>query len=87
MLTIQQLTQNLNDGVYDERLAYIYCRKPEQAAPFRARVLHVAQGYAKTFGKDDSAQVAIYSAPGRTEIGGNHTDHQQGKVLTGSVDL
>ncbi len=87
MLTIEQLSKNLNDGVYDDRLAYIYCRKPEQAAPFRARVLHVAQGYAQTFGKDDSAQVAIYSAPGRTEIGGNHTDHQQGKVLTGSVDL
>ena len=28
----------------------------------------------------------IWSAPGRTEIGGNHTDHQHGKVLAGSVD-
>lgn len=29
----------------------------------------------------------LFSAPGRTEIGGNHTDHQNGCVLCGSVDL
>ncbi len=29
----------------------------------------------------------IWSAPGRTEIGGNHTDHQHGRVLAASVDL
>ena len=26
-----------------------------------------------------------FSAPGRTEIGGNHTDHQRGRVLAGAV--
>ncbi len=31
--------------------------------------------------------VRIFSAPGRTEIGGNHTDHQHGSVLAGSVNL
>ena len=29
----------------------------------------------------------MFSAPGRTEVGGNHTDHQLGCVLAGSVDL
>lgn len=29
----------------------------------------------------------IWSAPGRTEIGGNHTDHQHGKVVAASVDM
>ena len=28
----------------------------------------------------------IFSAPGRTELGGNHTDHQHGKVLAAAVD-
>ncbi len=32
-------------------------------------------------------QVQIYSAPGRTEVGGNHTDHQNGKVLAAAVNL
>lgn len=31
--------------------------------------------------------ISIFSAPGRTEIGGNHTDHQRGVVLAGAVDL
>lgn len=31
--------------------------------------------------------VQIFSAPGRTEIGGNHTDHQHGCVLAGAVNL
>ena len=30
-------------------------------------------------------EAGSWSAPGRTEIGGNHTDHQHGKVLAGSV--
>ena len=33
------------------------------------------------------ADIKIYSAPGRTEIGGNHTDHQRGIVLAGAVNL
>ena len=32
-------------------------------------------------------KVYHFSAPGRTEIGGNHTDHQHGRVLAGSVNI
>ena len=42
------------------------------------------QGFASTFG---SQPCRYFSAPGRTEIGGNHTDHQQGRVLAGAVNL
>ena len=41
-------------------------------------------GFAATFGV---APERYFSAPGRTEIGGNHTDHQQGRVLAAAVDL
>ena len=50
-----------------------------------ARYLHLLDGFENTFGKSDT--MAVFSAPGRTEIGGNHTDHQHGKVLAGSVNL
>ena len=33
------------------------------------------------------ADIYHFSAPGRTEIGGNHTDHQRGCVLTAAVDM
>ncbi len=35
----------------------------------------------------NSGDIMLFSAPGRTEIGGNHTDHQHGSVLAGSVNL
>ena len=35
----------------------------------------------------EETPVRFFSAPGRTEIGGNHTDHQHGCVLAGSVNL
>src|SRR5699024_10285018 len=39
------------------------------------------------FSPSPEAAAALFSGPGRTEIGGNHTDHQHGHVLCGSVDL
>jgi len=35
----------------------------------------------------ENYDIDLFSAPGRTEVGGNHTDHQLGCVLAGSVDL
>ena len=56
------------------------------AAPAQMeRYRRLFQGLTDTFGSCDRA--AVFSAPGRTEIGGNHTDHQHGKVLAGSVNL
>ena len=42
------------------------------------------RGFAEAFG---AAPERYFSAPGRTEIGGNHTDHQRGRVLAGAVNL
>ena len=41
-------------------------------------------GFAASFG---GAPERYFSAPGRTEIGGNHTDHQRGRVLAAAVNL
>lgn len=40
--------------------------------------------FKSVFGNDD---VDLFSSPGRTEIGGNHTDHNYGRVLAGAVNL
>lgn len=42
------------------------------------------QGFFDTFGREAEH---VFSAPGRTEIGGNHTDHERGKVIAGAVNL
>lgn len=61
-----------------------YPRLQEQQDFYMARIMQVQKGFADTFQKE---AVHIFSAPGRTEIGGNHTDHQHGCVLAAAVDL
>lgn len=87
MLTIKTLKQNLLDGVYDAKLARVYCKDIKNLQSVHDRICRVADSWMKEFGKNADDAVAIFSAPGRTEIGGNHTDHQRGKVLAGSVDM
>lgn len=41
-------------------------------------------GFSRAFG---GVPQGYYAAPGRTEIGGNHTDHQRGRVLAAAVSL
>ena len=57
----------------------------EEAAEQILRYRTLLRRLEETFGGGETA--AVFSAPGRTEIGGNHTDHQHGKVLAGSVNL
>lgn len=68
-------------------LSRLYNRRDTELIPYRDRMLHAANGYLTTFGKGENDTFGLYSAPGRTEIGGNHTDHQRGRVIAGSVDL
>ena len=87
MQSIRSIRSSIYEGEYDALLSYLYCRPEDELKPYRDRLLGVINNYMLEFKKDDSAEVMIFSAPGRTEIGGNHTDHQRGRVLTGSVDL
>ena len=45
----------------------------------------LAKDFAELFGNADN--IEYFSAPGRTEVGGNHTDHQHGRVLAAAVSL
>lgn len=67
----------------EQSLAKLYppAQLPNQPSRYRG----VLEGLRDTFGP--FAQAAVFSAPGRTEICGNHTDHQHGLVLAGSIDL
>ena len=48
------------------------------------RIDKLLRQFYEIFGEKEAR---VWSAPGRTEIGGNHTDHQHGKVLAASVDM
>ena len=87
MRSITEIRQATISGNCDQTLSRLYCRPAEELTPYRQRILRLLEGYQAVFGKAETDSVQVFSAPGRTELGGNHTDHQRGKVLTGSVDL
>lgn len=76
------LEARLRSGALDAQLTRLYGAEGLEAA--RSRCAAVIAGFTKTF---ESLPEAFFSAPGRTELGGNHTDHQHGRVLAAGVDL
>ena len=87
MITVKELKEKLSSGEYDEKLSYVYCCSTDEVKPYADRIADLAGKYTETFAASEDSAVVICSAPGRTELGGNHTDHQRGRVLTGAVDL
>ena len=87
MSSCNQLLRTLCSGKGDRALLPVYA--PDGDIPAleaaRRRAIHVVESFTAQFG--DAPSAALFSGPGRTEIGGNHTDHQHGHVLCGSVDL
>ena len=53
----------------------------------RRRAEELLDGFQRSFGASERTCVTLCSAPGRTEICGNHTDHQHGRVLAAAVNL
>ena len=77
------LIQSFLDGVYDERLLDVYADETKIYYQ-RERYINAIKKFEQCYKPGD---VEIFSAPGRTEICGNHTDHQNGEVLAASVNL
>lgn len=84
MRTWNDLYKMLKNGEMDQSLMQTGC---EDINAYRARATEVMNGFEKTFGVKEDTLAALCSAPGRTEICGNHTDHQHGHVLAAAVNL
>ena len=67
----------------DEILGKLYGEKAVSAQ--RSRYEKAEKAFEELFGKQENTM--IFSASGRTEVGGNHTDHNRGKVLAAAVSL
>ncbi len=79
-----ELIKMLESGLADTNLKKLYVTDlaVEQQKP---RYIRTVKKFIEMFG--DSRDVMVLSAPGRTEICGNHTDHNNGKVLAASINL
>ena len=84
MTNINTLIQQFELKQHDEHLLDIY--EDQSLIEYQnQRYIKALNKFKSLYNHDEN--VEIYSAPGRTEIGGNHTDHQHGKVLAASINL
>lgn len=70
-------------NIKDNELIKLYGE--EQLERQKARYAAAEESFKKEFGAQDG--VRVFSASGRTEVSGNHTDHNNGKVLAAAVNL
>ena len=78
-----ELINDLKNNKYDELLNDLYV--DESLLEYqRNRYVAAVEKYISLYGDNE---VEIYSAPGRSEVGGNHTDHQHGCVLAAAINL
>jgi len=77
------IKENLRLGEYKELLTDIYA--DESRIDYQTnRYINAVERYEKLYGVNE---VIICSAPGRSEICGNHTDHQHGEILAAAINL
>ena len=82
-MNTESLIEKIGCGDYDEMFLDIY--GDERKLDYqKKRYVKAIQDFKQHFDEED---IVIFSAPGRSEIGGNHTDHQQGEVLAASINL
>ena len=77
------LIGKIQSGEMDSKLLDIYV-DGKQLDYQKNRYVKAIKKFEEIF---ESGEAVIFSAPGRSEIGGNHTDHQHGTVLAASVNL
>lgn len=80
-MNITEIKKALSDGAFGESFNLLYGGCETAVKRYSAACDCFKDLY------PNSGDIKLFSAPGRTEIGGNHTDHQHGSVLAGSVNL
>ena len=83
MQNTKEIIAAIQKGDYDERLKDIYV-DPKLLPYQRNRYVKALEKFEELYGEK---QVEIYSAPGRSEVGGNHTDHQRGNVFACALNV
>ncbi|MCI8589136.1 MAG: galactokinase [Clostridiales bacterium] len=82
-MTQEQLKSAIQNGKFDGIFTKLYGAK--QIEWQRNRYLTCIEEFGKIY--DDQRDLRIFSVSGRSEISGNHTDHNHGKVLAASIEL
>ena len=77
------IIQDIQNNVYNDTFLDIYVDQ-EQLEHQKLRCVQAIEKFIDLYGNQE---VSIYSTPGRSEVCGNHTDHQHGEVLAAAINL
>lgn len=77
------IIQDIQNNVYNDTFLDIYVDQ-EQLEHQKSRYVQAIEKFIDLYGDQE---VSIYSTPGRSEVCGNHTDHQHGEVLAAAINL
>ncbi|MBQ9228475.1 MAG: galactokinase [Eubacterium sp.] len=80
----KDLIKAIEDGRLDAKFQAVYVTA-EAVTQQKKRYCEAIAAFAELFG--DDRDISVMSAPGRTEVCGNHTDHNNGKVLAAAINL
>lgn len=83
MNNIKEVKNTIENGGFDSALVRVYGEKELDAQ--RRRYAELCSFYEDTLGEGEN--IRFFSAPGRTEVCGNHTDHNHGQVLAAAINL
>ena len=84
-MRIDEIKQKLAQGAGLPMFETLYGTKQEVLSAQQARYETAVEKFTELY--PEREDISLFSAPGRTEIGGNHTDHQHGCVLAAAVQL
>lgn len=84
-MKLEEVKKKLEQGAFLPTLKMLYGGAEEVIAKQKERYEKAIERFAEIY--PEREEISLFSAPGRTEIGGNHTDHQHGCVLAAAVQL
>lgn len=89
MLSCREWIEKIRSEKFDDTLKKLYSAEPysQEAERQRDRYVGLIRRFDDVFSAGPDSAVELFSAPGRTEVGGNHVDHQHGQVICAGVDL
>lgn len=83
-MTPETLRQSILNGSLDLRLSRLYGDEALDLA--HRRYIAIVDDFISRYG-NSFEDVSLFSVPGRSELSGNHTDHNHGKVIAASIEL
>lgn len=87
MMTLELLKEKLSTEKARDLLSKLYGHDSRIIEKQVNRYMQAVARYYQLFPQDVEKGFYLFSTPGRTEIGGNHTDHNAGRVLAAGVSL